>query len=251
MSFKDKTVIVTGAGRGIGRAIAMSYASAGAKVVVAELEEERGRQTVNEIVRHGGKALFVLCDVSREADIVALMKRTVEAFGTINILINNAGIANPHTASVYELSVEEWDKVMNTNARSCFLATREAAKAMKENPQGGAVINLSSTRSLMSEAHTEAYAASKGAITALTHAMAISLGPDGITVNCISPGWIETEDYNELREIDHKQHPSGRVGTPQDIARACLYLSGEDNNFVTGAQLVIDGGMTRKMIYEP
>ncbi|MFE4709343.1 SDR family NAD(P)-dependent oxidoreductase [Paenibacillus sp. NPDC056722] len=251
MSFKDKTVIVTGAGRGIGRAIAMSYASAGANVVVAELEEGRGRQTVNEIVRHGGKALFVVCDVSREADIVALMKRTVEAFGTINILINNAGIANPHTASVYELSVEDWDKVMNTNARSCFLATREAAKIMKGNPQGGAVINLSSTRSLMSEAHTEAYAASKGAITALTHALAISLGPDGITVNCISPGWIETEDYSELREIDHKQHPSGRVGTPQDIARACLYLSAEDNNFVTGAQLVIDGGMTRKMIYEP
>ncbi|NUU59488.1 SDR family NAD(P)-dependent oxidoreductase [Paenibacillus agri] len=251
MSFKDKTIIVTGAGRGIGRAIAMSYASAGANVVVAELEEEKGRQTVNEIVRHGGKALFVLCDVSREADIVALMRRTVEAFGTINILINNAGIANPHTASVYELSVEDWDKVMNTNARSCFLATREAAKIMKGNPQGGAVINLSSTRSLMSEAHTEAYAASKGAISALTHAMAISLGPDGITVNCISPGWIETEEYNELREIDHKQHPSGRVGTPQDIARACLYLSAEDNNFVTGAQLVIDGGMTRKMIYEP
>ncbi|OBZ18078.1 3-ketoacyl-ACP reductase [Bacillus sp. FJAT-27264] len=251
MSFKDKTVIVTGAGRGIGRAIAMSYATAGANVIVAELEEARGRQTVNEISEYGGKALFVLCDVSREADIVALMQRTVETFGTIDILINNAGIANPHTASLYELSVEDWDKVMNTNARSCFLATREAAKIMKGNPQGGAVINLSSTRSLMSEAHTEAYAASKGAITALTHAMAISLGPDGITVNCISPGWIETEDYSGLREIDHKQHPSGRVGTPQDIARACLYLSAEDNNFVTGAQLVIDGGMTRKMIYEP
>ncbi|MFF2911358.1 SDR family NAD(P)-dependent oxidoreductase [Paenibacillus sp. NPDC057934] len=251
MSFKDKTVIVTGAGRGIGRAIAMSYATAGANVIVAELEEKRGRQTVNDIAEYGGKALFVLCDVSREADIVALMQRTVETFGTIDILINNAGISNPHTASVYELSVEDWDKVMNTNARSCFLATREAAKIMKGNPQGGAVINLSSTRSLMSEAHTEAYAASKGAITALTHAMAISLGPDGITVNCISPGWIETENYSELRAIDHKQHPSGRVGTPQDIARACLYLSAEDNNFVTGTQLVIDGGMTRKMIYEP
>ncbi|MFC3749700.1 SDR family NAD(P)-dependent oxidoreductase [Paenibacillus sp. GCM10012306] len=251
MSFKGKTVIVTGAGRGIGRAIAISYAKEGANVVVAELEEEWGRQTVNEITSHEGKALFVLCDVSREADIVALMRRSVETFGTIDILINNAGIANPHTASIYELSTEAWDKVLNTNARSCFLATREAAKIMKGNPQGGAVINLSSTRSLMSEPHTEAYAASKGAITALTHAMAISLGPDGITVNCISPGWIETEDYSGLREIDHQQHPAGRVGTSQDIARACLYLSAEGNNFVTGAQLVIDGGMTRKMIYEP
>ncbi|MNN64818.1 N-acylmannosamine 1-dehydrogenase [compost metagenome] len=103
----------------------------------------------------------------------------------------------------------------------------------------------------MSEPNTEAYAASKGAISALTHAMAVTLGEDGITVNCISPGWIETGDYTDLREIDHKQHPSGRVGKPEDIARACLYLTAPENNFVTGAQLVIDGGMTRKMIYEP
>jgi len=103
----------------------------------------------------------------------------------------------------------------------------------------------------MSEPNSEAYAASKGAIVALSHAMAVSLGPDGIRVNCISPGWIETGDYEELRSKDHKQHPAGRVGIPADIAKACFYFTDPENDFVTGSHLVVDGGMTRKMIYEP
>lgn len=251
MNYLHKTVIVTGAGHGIGRAIAEAYASEGASVIIAELDESTGGMAAAEICSQGGTAEFVACDVSKEEDIIALVAHAAAKYGTVDILINNAGIANPHTSTLYELSVEEWDKVLNTNARSVFLATREAAKVMRNNPQGGAVVNLSSTRSLMSEPNTEAYAASKGAIAALTHAMAVTLGEDGITVNCISPGWIETGDYAELREIDHSQHPSGRVGRPEDIARACLYLTAPDNNFVTGAQLIIDGGMTRKMIYEP
>jgi NAD(P)-dependent dehydrogenase (short-subunit alcohol dehydrogenase family) len=103
---------------------------------------------------------------------------------------------------------------------------------------------------LMSEPNSEAYAASKGAIVALSHALAVSLGPEGISVNCISPGWIENGDYEALRPVDHKQHPAGRVGMAMDIARACLYLTDPDNDFVTGVNLVVDGGMTRKMIYE-
>ncbi|MNS89580.1 3-oxoacyl-[acyl-carrier-protein] reductase FabG [compost metagenome] len=114
----------------------------------------------------------------------------------------------------------------------------------------GSVVNISSTRATMSEPNSEAYAASKGAIISLSHAMAISLGKDGIKVNSISPGWIETGDYEALRPEDHQQHPAGRVGKPADIARACLYLTHPDNTFITGANLVIDGGMTRKMIYE-
>lgn len=251
MKYADKTVIVTGGGGGIGRAIAGAYASEGANVVIAELQAALGQKAAEEITRSGGAAEFAACDVSKEEQIVALTAYTAGKYGTIDILINNAGIANAHTNTLYELSVDEWDKVLNTNARSVFLATREAAKFMRHNSGGGAVVNLSSTRSLMSEPNTEAYAASKGAVSALTHAMAVTLGKDGITVNCISPGWIETGDYGELREIDHQQHPSGRVGKPEDIARACLYLTAPENNFITGAQLVIDGGMTRKMIYEP
>lgn len=116
---------------------------------------------------------------------------------------------------------------------------------------GGSIINIASTRAFMSEPNSEAYAASKGGIIALTHALAVSFAPDHIQVNAISPGWIETGDYGQLREIDHLQHPAGRVGRPDDIARACLYLTSEGNDFITGANLVIDGGMTRKMIYVP
>ncbi|MNI76721.1 3-oxoacyl-[acyl-carrier-protein] reductase FabG [compost metagenome] len=121
---------------------------------------------------------------------------------------------------------------------------------MKENKQGGSIINIASTRALMSEPNSEAYAASKGGIVSLSHALAVSLGQDHIRVNCISPGWIETGDYEGLRSIDHEQHPAGRVGKPADIVKACLYLTDPENDFVTGTEMIIDGGMTRKMIYE-
>lgn len=121
---------------------------------------------------------------------------------------------------------------------------------MKEHG-GGSIVNIASTRAFMSEADSEAYAASKGGIVALTHALAASFAPDNIRVNCISPGWIETGDYGKLRDQDHKQHFSGRVGKPEDIARACLYLTSQGNEFINGTNLIIDGGMIRKMIYEP
>ncbi|WP_151736365.1 SDR family NAD(P)-dependent oxidoreductase [Paenibacillus tengchongensis] len=250
-TYEHQTVVITGAGQGIGRAVAAAYAAEGANVVIAEVKEETGRKAAEEIRQTGGIAEFISCDVSDEKQIIRMVEFAAERFGSIHILINNAGIADAHTASFYELTAEAWDKVMDTNVRGMFLATREAAKLMRNNPDGGAVVNLSSTRAHMSESDTEAYAASKGAIAALTHAMAVTLGPDKITVNCISPGWIETGEYGQLREIDHIQHPSGRVGKPEDIARACLYLTAPGNDFVTGAELVIDGGMTRKMIYEP
>lgn len=121
---------------------------------------------------------------------------------------------------------------------------------MRHNAKGGAIVSLASTRAEMSEPDTEAYAATKGGIVALTHALARSLGSDQITVNCISPGWIEMGDYAALRPIDHAQHLSGRVGVPEDIALACLYLTNPQNNFVTGINIMVDGGMTKKMIYE-
>lgn len=247
----DHTIIITGGANGIGKGIALAYAEQRANIVIADIESEAGKALEKHINDNGANSLFIQTDVRNEQDIIALMKNTAEKFGKIHTLINNAGVSK--WKSPYELKASEWDDMMNINLRSVFLCSREAAKYMKKNEEGGSIINLASTRATMSEPHSEAYAASKGGIVALTHALAVSLGHDRIIVNAISPGWIETNesDYKQLREVDHEQHPSGRVGTPADIARACLYLSSKDNDFITGINLVIDGGMTRKMIYEP
>ena len=248
MHFQGKVVIITGAGRGIGRCVAQWYAAQGARVVIAEKDIKAGREVEQEIVSAGGVAVFIQTDVSSPGDVKELMKKTVERFAAIHILINNAGISIWKTPG--QLSVEQWDEVINTNLRGAFLCAREAAKTMKEQG-GGSIVNIASTRAMMSEPNSEAYAASKGGIVALTHALASSLAADRIMVNCISPGWTETGDYEQLRDVDHEQHLSGRVGKPEDIARACLYLTAGENDFINGVNLVIDGGMTRKMIYEP
>ncbi|WP_431027993.1 SDR family oxidoreductase [Lysinibacillus sp. LZ02] len=231
--FKNKVVIVTGGAQGIGRTIAEKYAEQEAIVVVADLQEPA------DTTMH-----FIRTDVKSEQDIQALMAQVVERFGAIDILINNAGkfVVTPPT----ELSLEVWDDVINTNLRSAFLCAREASKYMK----GGAIVSMASTRAFQSELCTEAYAASKGGIIALTHALAASFAKQRITVNCISPGWIETQNYEALRAIDHEQHLSRRVGKPEDIAQACLYLTNPENNFITGTNIIIDGGMTKKMLYE-
>lgn len=248
MDFLNKTVIVTGAGNGIGKGVALLYAEKEANVLVADVDEKRGKQTIDLIQSKGGNALFVKTDVRFEEEIVRLMEIANLTFGRIDILINNAGISA--FKSPFELSIDEWDNIINTNLRSVFLASREAAKYMRNNKEGGSIVNIASTRAIMSEPNSEAYAASKGGIVALTHALAASFSEDRITVNAISPGWIETGDYSKLRDIDHEQHLSKRVGRPEDIARACLYLTAKENNFVTGINLIVDGGMTRKMIYE-
>jgi len=247
MDFSNKTVIVTGAGNGIGKGIALLYAEKGANVVVADTDVAGGERTAASIRENGGEAIFVQTDVRIESDIVRLMETSSSKYGHIDILINNAGISV--FRPLFDLSAGEWDNIINTNLRSVFLCSREAAKYMRNNKEGGSIVNIASTRAIMSEPNSEAYAASKGGIVALTHALAATLSAYRITVNAISPGWIETGDYSKLREIDHEQHFSRRVGRPDDIARACLFLTARENNFITGINLVVDGGMTRKMIY--
>lgn len=234
---------MTGAASGIGRGVAEAYAKEGYKVVLADLDEGKGQAVASQL----DQALFVKTDVRSEEDVKQLVSETYNRFGRLDVLINVAGISV--FKDVLEMTVDEWNDVLHTNLRSVFLCSREAAKVMKSNG-GGSIINIASTRATMSEPDSEAYAASKGGILGLTHALAASLAKYHITVNAISPGWIETVDYESLRPIDHAQHFSGRVGTPADIARACLYLSHPDNNFVNGIELIVDGGMTRKMVYD-
>lgn len=247
MDFTNKVVIVTGAANGIGKAIASMYAKKEATVVIADIDVESGRQLEQQI-NENGKCLFIPTDVRQEKDIINLMELLKKKYGAIHILINNAGKGGAYK-SPYQLSIQEWDDIIQTNLRSVFLASKEAAKYIRQNKNGGSIINIASTRALMSEPNSEAYAASKGGIVAITHALAASLSQDKITVNCISPGWIETGDYTKLRDIDHMQHLSQRVGKPDDIARACLFLTNDENDFITGTNLIIDGGMTKKMIY--
>jgi NAD(P)-dependent dehydrogenase (short-subunit alcohol dehydrogenase family) len=246
---------ITGGAQGIGRALAFTFAKHGYAVSIADVDREAGFEVIREIRRMNGKAMFLAADVSREEDVERWIRVTAQEFGGIDTLINNAGISR--NAPMTELQLSEWDRVIGVNLRGTFLCSRAAARVMKR-ARKGTIINIASTRALMSEPNTEAYSASKGGILALTHAMAISLGPYGIRVNAVSPGWIETSDWQYSAravppvhtERDRAQHPVGRVGRPEDIAEACLFLADERSGFITGQNLVIDGGMTVKMIYE-
>ncbi|WP_276351350.1 SDR family NAD(P)-dependent oxidoreductase [Cohnella caldifontis] len=247
--FQGLTVVITGAAGGIGRQLCRAYAEKGANVFATDVRAAEGAALAEEIAGSGGSVRFRAADLRKPDDIVALFEEAEAAFGRIDRLVNNAGYGV--WKSPFELTVEEWDGVLETNLRGTFLCSKEAALRMKRNGAKGAIVNIASTRHLMSEPNSEAYAASKGGIASLTHALALSLGEFGIRVNSISPGWIETGDYGRLRAEDHAQHPAGRVGTPEDIARACFYLTDPANDFVTGIDLVVDGGMTKKMIYVP
>ncbi|MDB4868011.1 MAG: family oxidoreductase [Cohnella sp.] len=247
--FEGQTVLITGAAGGIGRHLVRAYAEKGANVVATDLPGRGGEELINELTGDGGNVRFIAADLRNPQEIDGLFTTSAAAFGIVDILINNAGYGV--TQSPLELRVEEWDGVLETNLRGTFLCSREAAKRWKQQGGRGSIVNIASTRAMQSEANTEAYAASKGGIVALTHALAVSFGAFGVRVNAISPGWIETGNRENLRPEDHDQHPAGRVGAPEDIARACFYLTDPANDFVTGINLVVDGGMTRKMIYEP
>lgn len=241
-----KVVAVSGGAQGIGRAVAQRFAAAGYAVSIADPDAAAGREAVRLVERAGAECLFVRADVGIPAQIRSWISRTVAKLGCPAALINNAGIGR--RAPFLKLKLEDFDRVIAVNLRATFLASQAVARQMVKSKVRGAIINIASTRAFMSEAGTEAYTASKGGIVALTHGMAISLGPLGIRVNSISPGWIETRGKKHSRR-DRLQHPVGRVGRPEDIAEACFYLV-EGAGFMTGQNVTLDGGMTVKMIYE-
>lgn len=230
----SRTALVTGGAHGIGAAIAARLTRDGFRVVVADID-------ASGAAPRGGR--YAQCDVSDEAAVLSLIDSVRASDGRLDALVCNAGINI--RKPVASLSLAEWSRVIATNLTSTFLLVRAAESLLRAAK--GAVVTIASSRARMSEADTEAYAASKGGLVALTHALAISLGPD-VRVNCISPGWIFTKG-EPPRPEDHAFHPVGRVGSAEDIAALTAFLVGQESGFITGAEFVVDGGVTRKMIY--
>lgn len=248
--FTGKSAVVTGGGQGLGKAIATALLQAGATVWLADIDAEAGLETCAELSPLG-PIEFVPTDVADPAAVEALRTRIAAEDG-LDLLVNNAGIMVRKPPA--ELTVAEWQRVLAVNLTGPFLCSRAFAPLLRA--RRGSIVNIASTRAMMSEPHTESYAASKGGLVALTHALSLSLGPE-IRVNCISPGWIDVTPLAKrsrrqpahLSLGDHAQHPAGRVGRPEDVAGLVLYLGSAAAGFITGQNFVADGGMTKKMIY--
>ena len=234
--------LITGGAKGIGRAIARHLLASGWHVAIIDLANSGLRR----VLARDRDILAIEGDVREEHTASDAVAATIHRFHHLDAVVSNAGIMVREP--LRRLTLAEWHRVLDTNLTATFLLARAAEKPLRK--ARGAIVTIASTRASMSEPNTESYSASKGGLLALTHALAMSLAPE-VRVNCVSPGWIETRDYSGLRRKDHKQHPAGRVGRPEDVAEIVSWLlDGKRSGFVTGANFVIDGGMTRKMIYE-
>jgi NAD(P)-dependent dehydrogenase (short-subunit alcohol dehydrogenase family) len=251
MKLKDKVAIVTGSSKGIGEGIARVFSQEGAKVVVVCRTAEAGQKMAEELGAAEGRALFVRTDVTSSASIRNLIDTTIQTFGQLDILVNNAGY---HLSkNVEETSEEEWEFIINTNLRSTFLCSRYAIPHLRQTR--GCIINISSMVGLVGQPNAGAYSATKGGQIAMSKGMAIDFAPDGIRVNVICPGWIQTplvedwfsqqKDPEASRKYIFGQHPLGRIGTIEECGKAALFLAcAEDSAFVTGITLNVDGGVT-------
>jgi NAD(P)-dependent dehydrogenase (short-subunit alcohol dehydrogenase family) len=235
----DRAVIVTGAAHGIGAAVACTLAGRGWRVACADIDGEAAAEVAAGI---GGIA--VQCDVGSEAEVEHLVAVVRERLGSIDAIVSNADISK--FGALEETSLESWNRALATNLTATFLLARTAAADLRR--AGGAIVTIASTRAHMSEPNTLAYSASKGGLLALTHALAMTMAPH-VRVNCVSPGGIDTGKCGALKPSDHGQHPAGRVGRPKDVVAAVAYLLSPEAGFITGAELIVHGGMTRKMIY--
>lgn len=252
---QDRVVIITGGAQGIGRGIAQAVLGAGGSVVIGDLDAEAGKACLQDWALPRRSA-FVSADAAREPHAARLVATALKRFGRLDGLVNNAGVPDPHIAALAQLEWHEWQRRLSS-LHGAFLCSKHALPALAKAADGGAIVNIASTRAWQSEPHSEAYAAAKGGLVAMTHALALSEGPQ-VRVNSISPGWISTDAWRaparrrapKLSRRDHAQHPVGRVGTPEDIAQLAVYLLAPQlSGFVTGQDFIVDGGMSRKMQY--
>ena len=253
MRFENKVVVVTGAAKGIGWGIATVFAGEGAKVVVVDWDEDTGERTAAEIRHNGGDAIFVKCDVSNEEQVKAMVQATLDKYGRLDVLVNNAGIGV--YKPVLEASSEDWDRALAVNLKGQFLCSKYAIPHMQKLGKG-AIINISSVHSYATVNGVAPYAASKGGVTALTRNMAIDYGP-AIRVNSIAPGWVLTpliqgifdsypDPAEQRRQVEQRQVMK-RIGRPEDIGHAAAFLASDEASFITGTQLYVDGGLTAQL----
>lgn len=254
MRVKDRVAIVTGAAVGIGQGIATVLSREGAKVVVADVDETAGRRTVEELRQAGGDAIFVRADVGDEAQVRAMVDQAVRQYGRLQILVNNAGIGV--YTPVHETSLADWERCLRVNLTGVFLCSKYALPHLKA-AGGGAIVNIASVHAYQNVGGTAPYAASKGGVAALTRVMAIDYARDKIRVNAICPGWIytplierifrESGDFEGMKRRVGERQLMGRLGTPEDIGYAVLYLASDESSFVTGTSLFVDSGLTAQL----
>ena len=248
MRLENKVALVSGGARGMGAAEARLFAREGAKVVIGDVLDDEGRQTEAAINEFGGECLYVHLDVTSEESWGSAVAETVNRFGKLDILVNNAGVVS--RVPLEDLNVDEWDRVMDINSKGVFLGTKAAIPEMRRSG-GGSIVNISSVAGLVGGDGSAAYRASKGAVRLFTKSTAIQYAAEGIRANSVHPGVIETPmtTPNLLatevrREHSAARHPLGRVGQPEDVAYGVLFLASDESSFMTGSELVIDGGLT-------
>ncbi len=254
--YTSKTILVTGGAQGIGLGMVEAFARAGANVVLADNDTEAGQDALARLQGNGLQARFIHCDVASEEQVKAMMLEVEKEFGQLDALVNNAGIADPFVGALQDMDMAVFDRTLAVNLRGPLLCAKYAIPLLKKAAHP-AILNISSTRARMSEPNTFPYTASKGGLEALTHSLAVSLTAERVRVNAIAPGWIEVGEWEKRSKQytpdhsiqDKAQHPVGRVGIPEDIAEAALFLCSNRAGFITGQSLTIDGGMTVKMIY--
>jgi len=243
MRLENKVALITGAGSGIGRAAALLFAKEGAAAAIVDITSKGGTETVEMIKGIDRDAIFVYADVSKALDVEKSIKSVVEKYGKLDILFNNAGVAQD--CSVVEMSEDEWDRVINVNLKSVFLCSKYAIPHMIKQGEG-IIINTASTLGLIAEPNCGAYCASKGGVIALTRALAVEYAPYNIRVNCICPGPTATPMIlkEPQQQVDVSYVPLKRLGKPEEIAHAALFLASEESAYVTGSVLIVDGGTT-------